>query len=171
MAGLSPRAALALRLAGLALALLVTVPGILNPLRGGVLDGANLIFHEAGHVLLAWAGETLMLLGGSLMQVAVPLACAAAFLLRGDRYSAGIVGLWLAQSLSGVAAYIRDAPLRQLDLITGDPDTHDWWQLLGGWNPLHNSLGLADPLGRFVTFLAFAAVIVSVLLAVWDDLR
>ncbi|OWL97932.1 hypothetical protein CBQ26_06780 [Deinococcus indicus] len=147
------------RAAGLLLALWLTVPGILNPLRGDLLGGVNLVFHEAGHVLLIPAGETLTLLGGSAAQVAVPLACAAAFLWRGDRFAAG------------VAAYIRDAPLRQLDLITGDPDTHDWWQLLGGWNPQANALHLADPLGRLVTFLALATLIVSVVLAVWDDLR
>lgn len=159
------------RAAGLLLALWLTVPGLLDPLHGDLLSGVNLVFHEAGHVLLIWAGETVMLLGGSLGQVAVPLACAAAFLWRGDRFAAGVVGLWLAHSLAGVAAYIRDAPLRQLDLITGDPDTHDWWQLLGGWNPQANALNLADPLGRVVTFLALATLIVSVVLAVWDDLR
>lgn len=159
------------RAAGLLLALWLTVPGILNPLRGDLLGGVNLVFHEAGHVLLIPAGETLTLLGGSAAQVAVPLACAAAFLWRADRFAAGVVGLWLAHSLAGVAAYIRDAPLRQLDLITGDPDTHDWWQLLGGWNPQANALHLADPLGRFVAFLALATLIVSVVLAVWDDLR
>ena len=52
-------------------------------------------------------------------------------------------------------------------MITGDPDTHDWWQLLGGWN----ALNLADPLGRLVAFLAFTAVVVGVTLAVWDELR
>lgn len=54
------------RWAGLALALLVTVPAILRPLQGYPLDGVNLVFHETGHVLLAFSGETPMLLGGSL---------------------------------------------------------------------------------------------------------
>lgn len=80
------------------------------------------------------------------------------FLVRSDRSSAGLLTLRLAQSLAGVAACIRDAPTRQLDPLTGDPDTHDWWQLLGGWN----ALSLADGLGRLVAFLAFAAVVVGV---------
>lgn len=155
------------RWAALILALLITVPASLRPLQGSLLDGVNLVFHEAGHVLLAFAGQTVMLLGGSLFQLLVPAACIGSFLLRKDRFSAGLLTLWLAQSLAGVAAYIRDAPARQLDLITGDPDTHDWWQLLGSWN----ALSLADPLGRFVAFLAFAATLAGVLLAVWDELR
>lgn len=66
-----------------------------------------------------------------------------------------------------MSAHIRDAPTRHLDLITGDPDTHDWWQLLGGWD----ALGLAEPLGRVVFFLALASVIVGTALALWDDVK
>ncbi|WP_412029109.1 hypothetical protein [Deinococcus yunweiensis] len=152
---------------GLALALLVTVPGVLRPLSGSLLSTVNLVFHEAGHVLFGLFGETVMLLGGSVMQVLVPLACAAAFLARRDRYAAGIVTLWAAHSLASVAAYIRDAPTRNLDLITGDPDTHDWWQLLGA----ADALRLAAPLGSAVAFLAFVAIVAGVLLAVWDELK
>ena len=164
---MTPALARAGRWAGLVLALFVTVPATLRPLQGHLLDVVNLVFHEAGHVLLAFMGETAMLLGGSLLQLLIPAACVTAFLIRHDRYSAGVLTLWLAQSLASVAAYIRDAPTRQLELITGDPDTHDWWQLLGGWN----ALNLADPLGRLVAFLAFTAVVVGVTLAVWDELR
>lgn len=155
------------RLGGLILALVFIVPGVLHPLQNHPLDLVNLIFHEAGHVLLMWAGETVMLLGGSAFQLLVPAVCSAAFLQRGDRYAAGIVTLWLGQSFAGVSAYIRDAPTRTLDLITGDPDTHDWWQLLGGWNVL----GLAEPLGRMVFFMALASVIVGAALALWDEMR
>ncbi|QFP77396.1 hypothetical protein [Deinococcus sp. AJ005] len=157
----------AARIVGLLVALIFIIPGVIHPLQNHPLDLVNLIFHEAGHVLLMWAGEMVMLLGGSLFQLLIPAACIAAFLLRGDRYAAGIVTLWLGQSFAGVSAYIRDAPTRNLDLITGDPDTHDWWQLLGGWD----ALNLAEPLGRVVFFLALASVIVGTALALWDDVR
>ncbi|MBZ9751077.1 hypothetical protein K7W42_09405 [Deinococcus sp. HMF7604] len=160
-------AARAGRAVALLLALFVTVPGVLNPLQPGWLSNVNLVFHEAGHVLLMWAGETVTLLGGSAVQVLVPAACVATFLARRERFAAGLVTLWLGHSLAGVAAYIRDAPARELPLLTGDPDTHDWWQLLVGWN----ALGAADPLGRFVLFLAYAAVILGTLLAVWNELN
>ncbi|GHF30546.1 hypothetical protein HNQ07_000708 [Deinococcus metalli] len=155
------------RWAGLAAALLLTVPGVLRPLSGSLLDHVDLVFHEAGHVIFSPFGETLMLLGGSVMQVLVPLGCALTFLFRRDRYAAGLVTLWTAQSLAGVAAYVRDAPTRNLDLITGDPDTHDWWQLLGA----ADALSLAAPLGNMLAFLAFACLVAGVLLAVWDDVR
>lgn len=164
---LTPLQRRAARIAGLALALVFIVPGVLHPLQNHPLDLVNLIFHEAGHVLLMGAGETVTLLGGSVFQLLIPAACIAAFLRRGDRYAAGIVTLWLGQSFAGVSAYIRDAPTRTLDLITGDPDTHDWWQLLVGWD----ALTLAGPLGRVVFFLALASVIVGTTLALWDDVR
>ncbi|WP_309572401.1 hypothetical protein [Deinococcus sp.] len=164
---MNPTARRSGRWAGLAMALLVTVPGVLHPLSGSLLDSVNLVFHEAGHVVFGLLGETIMLLGGSVMQVVVPLACAGAFLLRRDRYAAGIVTLWAGQSLMSVAAYVRDAPTRNLDLITGDPDTHDWWQLLGA----ANALSAAAPLGNAIAFLAFAALVIGVLLAVWDELK
>ncbi|GGO31316.1 hypothetical protein [Deinococcus humi] len=157
----------AARLAGLILALVLIVPGVLRPLQNYPLHLVNLIFHEVGHVLLRWAGETVTLLGGSLFQLLVPAACVATFLRRGDRYAAGIVALWLGQSFAGVAAYIRDAPARTLELITGAPDTHDWWQLLVGWD----ALNLAEPLARAVFFLALPPVIVGAALALWDDMR
>ncbi|THF88351.1 hypothetical protein E7T09_03865 [Deinococcus sp. KSM4-11] len=155
------------RWVGLAVALLVTVPGVLHPLSGSLLDHVDLVFHEAGHVIFSVLGETVMLLGGSLMQVLVPLGCAAAFLQRRDRYAAGLMTLWAGQSLMGVATYVRDAPTRNLDLITGDPDTHDWWQLLGA----ANALNMAAPLGSAIAFLAFVALVIGVLLAVWDELK
>lgn len=155
------------RWVGLLVALCVTVPGALHPFGGGLLDGVNLVFHEAGHVLFSLFGGTVMLLGGSAMQVLVPAACAGVFLWRRDRYSAGLVSLWTGQSLAGVSAYMRDAPTRALDLITGDPDTHDWWQLLDG----AGALPLAAPLANLTAFLAFAVMLVGVVLALWDEVR
>lgn len=154
------------RLGGLLLALFLTVPGILHPERWVFLNNVNLIFHEAGHVLLMWAGETLMLLGGSVFQVVLPAACAAFFWLRRDRYAAGLMLLWTAQSLANVSVYVADAPTRNLDLITGDPDTHDWWQLLGMWGKLN----AAVTYGRVLHALSMVLMVFGLLVALWNDL-
>lgn len=73
--------------------------------------------------------------------------------------------MWFGQSLAGVAAYLADAPTRNLDLITGDPETHDWWPLMGGWH----LPGAAAPLGHALHFLALLLTLGSV--ALWDDLQ
>lgn len=156
-----------LRLVGLVLALWVLVPGVIRPMGGHLIDNVNLIFHEAGHMILMFAGETIMLLGGSFFQLLVPAVCIGAFLQRRDRFAAGICTLWLGESLAGVGTYIADAPTRNLDLLTGDPDTHDWWQLFSAWNMLGSAVGI----GRFVHALAILCLIAGVLLAIWDDLR
>ncbi|MFB9992162.1 hypothetical protein ACFFLM_09340 [Deinococcus oregonensis] len=159
-----------LRLLGLIAAVVLVTPGILRPLTGHPLELVNLVFHEAGHVLLAWGGSTLMLLGGSLLQVLVPAVCIGSFWRRGELYAAGVLCLWLAQSWAGVAAYVRDAPTRNLDLITGDPDTHDWWQLLGAClTPGCSHLNWADPLGRLLMVVAVLTALFGVLLALWND--
>lgn len=167
--GLNPTLLKIARLIGLGLMLLFVVPSIFHPERWHFLNNVNLIFHEAGHMILMIAGEKIMLLGGSFMQVFIPLALAGAFLWRGERYSAGIVTLWAAQSIASVSAYIRDAPTRNMDLITGDPDTHDWWQLLGGWDIVSNHLSWAAPLANSAVALALIVMVLGVLLAVWDD--
>ena len=46
--------------------LAVLTPDLLRPAGWSFLDGVDLIFHEAGHVLFSPFGPTLMLLGGSL---------------------------------------------------------------------------------------------------------
>lgn len=108
-----------------------------------------------------------MILGGSLTQLLVPLSCVLAFWRQRDLYAAGVLMLWLAHSLSGVAAYIADASTRQLPLITGDPDTHDWWQLFTLWN----ALDAAPTVGKWLQVGAVGVLLGGVLLALWDDLQ
>ena len=38
----------------------------------------NLLFHEAGHIIFSPFGQFMTMLGGSLMQVLVPIVCAGA---------------------------------------------------------------------------------------------
>jgi hypothetical protein len=55
------------------------------------IHGPNLIFHEAGHVVLMPFGEFMTILGGSLMQLIVPGVIVYVFLLREhDPYAASI---------------------------------------------------------------------------------
>ena len=91
----------------------------------------TLVVHEAGHILASPFGRFPMLLGGTLLQVALPLAFAVYFQLSRQPFSAALVLLWVSFALVDGAVYVADARERALPLITFDPDTHDWWQLLG----------------------------------------
>lgn len=100
----------------------------------------NLPFHEAGHLIFAPFGRFMMILGGSLGQVLMPVICLIAFLVHTrDPFGASVALWWTAESLMDVAPYIDDA--RALDLVllggvTGkETDGHDWNNLLTmlGW--------------------------------------
>ena len=102
-----------------------------------VLDLVNLAFHEAGHVLLRPFGSTLHLLGGTLLQLAVPAVLVGYFLARRrDPFAAGVCGWWLGESLFNVARYMADARDLELPLIGGE---HDWNELFFRFGVLDES--------------------------------
>ena len=91
--------------------------------------------HEAGHVLFRPFGEFMMILGGSLFQLALPCAIGIAFIVKNrDNFGAAIGFWWVGVSLVDLSPYIYDALHPQLTLIGGgtgaDDGPHDWIYLL-----------------------------------------
>ena len=138
-------------------------PGLLL----GILDGANLIFHEAGHVLFAFFGEFLQILGGSLTQVAMPGLCVGYFWLRRQPAALAATLFWTGESLTNVAVYVGDARRLALPLLGGEGTTHDWNYLLGRLGLLDQ----ADLLGRLVFTVGALAILGAVALLAADLLR
>lgn len=130
-------------------------------LMGSFLHLVNLPFHEAGHVLLSPFGRFLMVLAGSLFQVAVPLLCAGVFLVKNrDPFAASVATWWAGESLLDLAPYVADARALALPLLGGrtgaEVEGHDWEYLL-------TTLGLLGrdvALGR-ATFAAGALLMVA----------
>ena len=54
--------------------------------RVDYLKNVNIVFHEAGHTVFALFGDFLRTLGGSFLQVFVPLMLAAYFLSGGKKF-------------------------------------------------------------------------------------
>jgi hypothetical protein len=124
-----PGAAVAALLAGAALLARSELTG---GVLAAVLNGADLVFHEAGHPILGLLGSRfLMFLGGTLGQLAFPVAAAVTFLRRRQLAPLGVALVWLGFNLVDVGRYMADAEARALPLLTGEPSTHDWWNLLG----------------------------------------
>src|SRR5262245_23264935 len=73
------------------------------------LDGVNLAFHEAGHLFLSPFGMVVHVLGGTLLQLAMPLVCAVHFLRQGQRFEPLVCGVWFGESLMYTALYMGDA--------------------------------------------------------------
>ena len=130
----------------------------------------NLVFHEAGHILFLPFGRFMTVLGGSLMQVLVPLACASAFLWQTrDAFGAAIAIWWAGQSLTDVAPYINDARDLQLVLLGGktgaEVEGHDWEYLLNAMGASHHDHAIAlvvQVLGSLsmIVALVWAAIVV-----------
>lgn len=99
-----------------------------------VVDHANLVFHEAGHVIFGILGRTLGLYGGTLGQLAIPLIVGAAFLLQREAVSLAIAGVWFFQNFLNIARYIADARVQLLPLVGGGD--HDWANILSRWGAL-----------------------------------
>ena len=109
-----------------------------------VLDGANLVFHEAGHPLFAVFGETFGLLGGTLLQLMVPAALATTFWVQRHPASTALAGAWAFQNLWNIARYVADARSQCLPLVGGGE--HDWALLLGRWGLLAQDQQIAGVL-------------------------
>jgi hypothetical protein len=92
------------------------------------LDFVNLAFHEAGHVLLGFAGTTVHYLGGTLGQLLVPALLAFHFLRRQRQpLGAAFCLWWFGQNLGQIAVYMADARELTLPLVGGGD--HDWNEL------------------------------------------
>ena len=81
------------------------------------LKNVNIVFHEAGHTVFALFGDFLRTLGGSFLQVLVPLALAVYFFIwRKEIFSGGAMLFWAGESVIDVSWYIADAQKTLLPL-------------------------------------------------------
>ncbi|MFH1605179.1 MAG: hypothetical protein ABIH03_14890, partial [Pseudomonadota bacterium] len=96
--------------------------------------------HEAGHVLFSPLGRFMTVLGGSLMQVLLPLVLMASFVFgfggsRRDNFAASLMLWWAAMAIIDLAPYIWDAFDPKMMLLGGktgaESDGHDWQNILG----------------------------------------
>jgi hypothetical protein len=123
---------------------------------------ANLVFHEAGHIIFGFFGELITALAGTATQVLVPLTCVVAFLRQYDAFGATVATWWAGQSLIDSAPYINDARAQQLVLLGGvtgrdAPGYHDWNNALSRLGLLaydHTFAKAAHLFGSFLIVLA-----------------
>lgn len=121
--------------------------------------------HEAGHVLFSPLGEFMMILGGSLFQLALPFAIGVAFIvINRDNFGAAIGVWWASVSLVDLSPYIYDALHPQLTLIGGgtgaNDGPHDWIYLL-------ITLGQIDNAQRWGAFIHISGGLLMLAALVW----
>lgn len=131
--------------ASLGFLLLVLVALASEPGWIPLLDGVNLVFHEAGHPIFGLFGwEALAIFGGTLMQLLVPLLIGGTFWFRRDAIGTSFAGVWCFENLLNIARYLADARSQLLPLVGGGE--HDWSDLLGRWGLLAQDKAIAHAL-------------------------
>ena len=147
-----------------------------------LLSDIDLAIHEFGHMLfmpfgIQFLGSTMMILGGSLTQVAFPLLFFGYFLRkqddgrRRDLFAAMVCLWWSGINLLSVAIYCADSRAGQLMLIDGstgqESDGHDWNNLLTRWGLLEHDTAIA----RWMRAIAALVCVASLVVAFWSELQ
>jgi hypothetical protein len=147
-----------------------------------LLSDIDLAIHEFGHMLfmpfgIQFLGNTMMILGGSLTQVAFPLIFFGYFLRkhedapRRDVFAAMVCLWWSAINLLDVSIYCADSRAGELMLLDGltgkESDGHDWNNLLTRWGLLEHDTVIA----RWMRAIAFLVCVGSIIVAVWSELQ
>ena len=148
------------------------------PLVGDI----DLAIHEFGHMLfmpfgIPFLGSTMVILGGSLTQVAFPLLFFWYFMRtrddgqRRDVFAAMVCLWWSAINLLDVAIYCADSRAGELMLLDGltgkESDGHDWNNLLTRWGLLDQDTAIA----RWMRAIAALVCVASLGIALWSVLQ
>jgi len=116
----------------------------------GFLPMIDLVFipiHEGGHLLFGYFGHTMMVAGGTLLQLLAPFALASYFCFK--RQIAGTVFCLFCffEQFLPIATYMADARAQELPLLTaGNPEfvEHDWFTMFSGLGLLQHDTQIAS---------------------------
>ncbi len=96
----------------------------------GLIDNADLVIHEAGHLFFKFFGNYIYTLGGTLMQIILPSIIFFYFFKNSYRTGMQFSLLWLGQNFINISVYAADAQAQRLPLLGGNKVYHDWHYLL-----------------------------------------
>jgi len=97
-----------------------------------IIDYVFLPIHEGGHLLFGWFGETLGVVGGTLLQLLVPLALAVYFAFQRHIAGTAFAAFFFFENFLNISVYMADARRHALEYVTiGDAEVaeHDWTYL------------------------------------------
>jgi hypothetical protein len=133
----------------------------------GILHLVNLIFHEAGHLIFAFFGDFITSLGGTLMQLIIPMLCMITlFIKTNDPFGGSICFWWVGENFLDISIYMNDAERMWLPLLGGrfgysSPyGTHDW-------NYILNELGVLEYCQIFAKLIFCMGVFIMLLSIIW----
>lgn len=130
--------------------------------KWNLLDGVNLIIHEAGHTIFMFFGEFIHVLGGSFFQVFIPAVFVFYFMyFKKEYFSGSLLLFWLGQSILNVSVYVRDSIRQELPLLGGDSSIHDWNYILSELGILRQTYHIANGFYDLGLFIIITAIVLS----------
>jgi hypothetical protein len=129
-------------------------------------DMANLMIHEAGHLIFSWGGNTLMLLGGTIGELLAPLACGLFFFFQRQTYGFVFCSFWFFENFLYIGTYMKDARDNALPLINSE--IGDWTILFSRWGVLDYDLKIGQAF-RNLGWLGMSAAVVWLGYRTWRD--
>lgn len=125
-----------------------------------LIDNANLVVHEGGHLLFGWFGYWIGIAGGTLLELLVPLALLAYFVFRRQTAGAAFAAFFFFENFLYISVYMADARRQLLPLVTtgGGNADHDWYLLFSHLGLLRYDTGIAQ-LVRLLGWLGMLATL------------
>ena len=136
-----------------------------DPSQWHLIDGVNLVIHEAGHLIFSPFGEFMMIAGGSLFQIIMPALFVGYFCYQRQFYSAALVLFWVGESILNVSVYAGDSLALQLPLLGGQDSIHDWNYMLGVLGLLKATAKIAGGIRLLGTLVIALAAVGSIMFA------
>jgi hypothetical protein len=137
------------------------------------LDAGNAVVHEGGHMLFSYFGDFMQVLGGTLLELLVPLGLAMAFYVRRQAVGFSLFTVVVFENLLYVAHYMSTARSLEGDYIAVgvgavsgdemDPNMHDWHNLFSRWGVLQHDIDIS----RWVFKLAWLGMLATVTWFAW----
>jgi hypothetical protein len=123
------------------------------------IDNFDLIIHEPGHFFFAYFGDTLHILGGTLMQLIVPTLLIIYAIRAHKLFMTQFVMCFLAQNLINISVYAGDAVTMKLHLFGPPGAKHDWHYLLLKFDMLN----MTDSISMFFFIMAGITFLIAIL--------
>jgi hypothetical protein len=135
-----------------------------------LMDGVFVPIHEGGHLLFRFFGEFVMVAGGTILQLLVPILLASFFVFHRQAQGVAFCLFFMFEQFLPIATYMADARAQELPLLSiggGEDVIHDW-------NYMFEKLGLLAhdiQIAGFVRFIGWMGMIGVVIWLVWRGLN
>jgi hypothetical protein len=125
------------------------------------MDNVFLPIHEGGHLLFSYLGnQTLMVMGGTFLQLFVPLALAVYFAFQRQVTGTAFAAFFFFENFLNIGTYMADARAQVLPLVTvgGGEGIHDWGYLFAKFGLINQDIFIGHAT-RALGWLGMLAVV------------